>query len=299
MQRTLFNTLSSQVRRSTNVIQSTRIQSSVVPSARFISTSPRLSFPGPSPAPTASEEAVAAERGETVEEDITTTVKQTVHKVVQKGENEGHQDSQHPGQSAIDHLESPSISEEAVHADKHTSDPLAPHQKASTSSSSQSQSSSSSSEGQVDAQHPGRAAAPSHLENPSLSEAFVHADREGADPLAGKTVNAKSHPAQAASGVASNLASAAGKVAGAVKDAVGLGGGKKSFSTSVRQSKEGETQHLEKSGHSHLDKPSVPEEEVHADKSDKDPLAGTGQKASEKKGDKAGIADSKTQQPKK
>ncbi|GAA5995040.1 hypothetical protein JCM5350_004219 [Sporobolomyces pararoseus] len=298
MQRTLFNALSSQVRRSTNVIQSPRIQSSVVTSARCISTSSRLSFPGPSPAPTASEEAVAAERGETVEEDITTTVKQTVHKVVQKGENEGHHDSQHPGQSSIDHLESPSISEEAVHADKHTSDPLASHQKASSSSSS---SQSSSSEGQVDAQHPGRAAAPSHLENPSLSEAFVHADREGTDPLAGKTVNAKSHPAQTASGVASNLASAAGKVAGAVKDAVGLGGagGKKSFSTSVRQSKESETQHLEKSGHDHLDKPSVPEEEVHADKSDKDPLAGTGQKASERKGDKAGIADSKSQQPKK
>jgi hypothetical protein len=269
---------------------------SVTPSARFISTSPRLSFPGPNPAPTASEDAVAADRGETIEEDVTTTVKQTVHKVVQKDGQ--HDDPHHPGKSDIDHLEDPSISEEAVHADKHTSDPLADHQKASSSSST---STSTSSSQQVDAQHPGKAAGPDHLENPSLSEAFVHADREGNDPLAGKTVNAKSHPAQAASGVASNLASAAGKVAGAVKEAVGLGGagGKKSFSTSVRQSKEGETQHLEKSGHDHLDKPSQPEEEVHADKSDKDPLAGTGQKASERKGDKAGIAESPVQQPKK
>ncbi|GAA5914700.1 uncharacterized protein JCM6883_001044 [Sporobolomyces salmoneus] len=295
MQRTLFNTLSSQLRRTVNVTQSTRVQSSVVPSAaRYISISPRLSFPGPNPVPTASEDAVAADRGETVEEDITTTVKQTVHKVVQKGENE---DAQHPGKSQLDHLESPSISEEAVHAEKHASDPLPDHQKASSSSSSSATTASTSfaSKEQVDAQHPGRAAAPEGLDNPSLSEAFVHADK-GPDPLAGKTKNASSHPIDTASGVASNVASAASKVAGAVKDAVGLGG-KRSFSTSVRQMKEGETQHLEKSGHDHLDKPSVAEEETHADKSNKDPLPKE-QKASTRKGDKAGIADSKSQQSK-
>ncbi|GAA5885254.1 hypothetical protein JCM16303_005974 [Sporobolomyces ruberrimus] len=298
MQRTLFNTLATQVRRTANVTPSARIYSTPVSYARFVSTSPRLAFPGPNPAPTASEDAVAADRGETIEEDNTTTVKQTVHKVKQTTTegSEEHHDPHHPGKSDIDHLESPSLSEEAVHADKHTSDPLASHQKAGSSSSS------SSTVEHVDAQHPGKAAAPEHLDNPSLSEAFVHADRAGNDPLAGKTVNAKSHPIDQASGVASNLASAAGKVAGAVKDAVGLGGGKRSFSTAVRRSEPArheakQTPHLEKSGHDHLDKPSVPEEEVHADKSSKDPLPDS-EKASTKKGDKAGIADSKVQQPK-
>ncbi|GAA5932510.1 uncharacterized protein JCM15063_001247 [Sporobolomyces koalae] len=289
MQRTLFNTLSTQVRRTAHVARSSRVAPSVQPaSTRLIWTSPRLAFPGPNPAPTASEVAVAADRGETVEEDVTTTVKQTVHKVVHKDSQESHDDPHHPGKSDIEHLESPSLSEEAVHADKHASDPLADHTKAASTSSTTSH--------QTDAQHPGKAAGVDHLENPSLSEAFVHADREGADPLAGKTVNAKSNPAQAASGIASNLANAADKVAGAVKDAVGLGG-KKSFSTSARQSTEEKTTpHLDKSGHDHLDKPSLPEEEVHADKTDKDPLSGTGLKASERKGDKAGVAETKSQQ---
>ncbi|GAA5846275.1 hypothetical protein JCM3766R1_002193 [Sporobolomyces carnicolor] len=296
MQRTLFNSLSVQLRRSVNVTTPSSRFSSPTSSARLFATSPRVGYPGPNPAPTASEDAVAADRGETVEEDVTTTVKQTVHKVVQKGSDSGVDDPHHPGKSDIDHLESPSISEEAVHAEKHASDPLPDHRKASSSSSS-----SSSSQGQVDAQHPGRSAAPDHLENPSLSEAFVHADK-GPDPLAGKTKNASSHPIDAASGVASNLASAAGKVAGAVKEAVGLGNAnKRSFSTSVARPKEdndeGATQHLEKSGHSHLDKPSVAEEETHADKSDKDPLPKE-QNASTRKGDKAGIADSKSQQSK-
>ncbi|GAA6021026.1 hypothetical protein JCM11491_005970 [Sporobolomyces phaffii] len=302
MQRTLFNTLSTQVRRSTaHVTRSTRVLS-VAPATRSFSTSTRVAFPGPNPSPTASEDAVAADRGETVEEeDVTTTVKQTVHKVVQQtGAADGHDaDPHHPGKSDIDHLESPSISEEAVHADKHASDPLAAHEKAGSSSSS------SSSSQTIDAQHPGRAAGSEHLENPSLSEAYVHADKD-VDPLAGKTVNAKSHPVEAASGVASNLAAAAGKVAGAVKDAVGLGGAgannKRAFSTTARPANEhgATTQHLEKSGHEHLDKPSVAEEEVHADKAgdSKDPLPDH-QKASERKGDKAGIADSKSQQPKK
>lgn len=320
MQRTLFNSLSVQLRRSVNVTTpSSRFSRwvssfpacfhtlslverplnlafsdlSPISSARLFATSTRVGYPGPNPAPTASEDAVAADRGETVEEDVTTTVKQTVHKVVQKGSDNSVDDPHHPGKSDIDHLESPSISEEAVHAEKHASDPLPDHRKASSSSSS-----SSSSQGQVDAQHPGRSAAPDHLENPSLSEAFVHADK-GPDPLAGKTKNASSHPIDAASGVASNLASAAGKVAGAVKEAVGLGNAgannKRSFSTSIARPKE--DQHLEKSGHSHLDKPSVAEEETHADKSDKDPLPKE-QKASTRKGDKAGIADSKSQQSK-
>lgn len=207
------------------------------PSARFISTSPRLAYPGQNPVPTASEDAVAADRGEhetTIEEHVKTTVKQT-------GDHVDHQ--QHPGKSDIEHLESPSISEEAVHADR----------------------------------------------------------LEGAgDPLVGKTVNAKSHPVEQASGAASNLANAAGKVVDSVKEAVGLGG-KRSFSTNARrmaESHEEDKTHPQKSGHEHLEKPSQPEEEVHADKSDKDPLAGTGQKASERKGDKAGIADSPVQQSK-
>jgi len=269
------------------------------PSARFISTSPRLAYPGQNPVPTASEDAVAADRGEhetTIEEEVKTTVKQTVHKTVQKdGETHNHL---HPGKSDIDHLESPSIAEEEIHADKHASDPLAPHQKASSSSTTST--STSSSAQNIDAQHPGPGIGPDHLENPSLSEAFVHADRDGADPLAGKTVNAKSHPIEQASGAASNLANAAGKVVESVKEAVGLGG-KRSFSTYTRrmaESKHEDKTHPEKSGHEHLEKPSQPEEEVHADKSDKDPLAGTGQKASERKGDKAGIADSPVQQSK-
>ncbi|KAM0791755.1 hypothetical protein ACM66B_004022 [Microbotryomycetes sp. NB124-2] len=37
--------------------------------------------------------------------------------------------AQHPGKSGLDHLENPSLSEEAVHAEKHGQDPLSESQK--------------------------------------------------------------------------------------------------------------------------------------------------------------------------
>lgn len=252
MQRTLFNAVSTQVKRS--AVPSVRAnvilpRSSSQASARFLSFSPRVYYPGPNPAPTASED--------------------------------------------------------VVHAEKHHPDPLA---NSSTSTST------SAVADEHDPQHPGPVG-PDHLENPSLSEAFVHADRHAEDPLKGKTANAStassaassaaaaaSSAAESAQGAAAGIADAAGKVAEKVKDAVGLGSNKRAFSTSARQlaPKEDDAKpamHLDESGHEHLDKPSVSEEEVHADKSNKDPLAGTGQKASDKKGDKAGIADSKSQKP--
>lgn len=44
--------------------------------------------------------------------------------------------AQHPLKSDIDHLENPSHSEEAIHAEKHAQDPLPDHKKASSGSSS-------------------------------------------------------------------------------------------------------------------------------------------------------------------
>ncbi|KAK4050657.1 hypothetical protein OIV83_003383 [Microbotryomycetes sp. JL201] len=41
--------------------------------------------------------------------------------------------AQHPGKSGLDHLENPSLSEEAVHAEKHGQDPLSDSQKAKSS----------------------------------------------------------------------------------------------------------------------------------------------------------------------
>ncbi|KAK4055037.1 hypothetical protein OIO90_003378 [Microbotryomycetes sp. JL221] len=41
--------------------------------------------------------------------------------------------AQHPGKSGLNHLENPSLSEEAVHAERHGQDPLSPSQKASSS----------------------------------------------------------------------------------------------------------------------------------------------------------------------
>ncbi|GAA6063433.1 hypothetical protein JCM10212_002619 [Sporobolomyces blumeae] len=304
MQRSLLNTVSTQLRRTAaapaaraNLVTSRSPLAASPASARFLSSSPRASFPGPNPAPTASEDAVAADRGETIAEETTTTVKQTTRKVVQSDE---HHDPHHPGSTPISHLDNPSLSEEAVHAEKHSTDPLPDHAKSS------SKSSPAVGADEADPQHPGKIG-PDHLENPSLSEAFVHADRDAVDPLKGNARNAAASAAQSAQGAAAGIANAASKVAAGLKDAVGLGGGKKSFSTSARQlAGQGQHEdngakpatHVDTSGHEHLDKPSAPEEEVHADKSDKDPLAGTGQKASERKGDKAGVADSPVQQSK-
>ncbi|GAA5837272.1 hypothetical protein JCM11251_004952 [Rhodosporidiobolus azoricus] len=147
------------------------------------------------------------------------------------------------------------------------------------------------------AQHPGKSDI-EHLENPSLSEEAVHADREAPDPLspsakasakAGETAfgaaDGVKNVADQASSAADNVAGQAGatlkKAAEAVKDAVNTvtGGGKRTFSTTAisrndKRKDDGHepAQHLDKSGHDHLDKPSVSEETTHADRSAHDPL---------------------------
>ncbi|GEM12398.1 memo-related protein [Rhodotorula toruloides] len=132
------------------------------------------------------------------------------------------------------------------------------------------------------AQHPGKSDI-DHLENPSLSEEIVHADRDALDPL--KKVHAAAGAAGAASSAAEQVKDAANKAANAVKDAAStLTGQKRSYhSSAVRRSgatsnegskpvEEQSAQHPGKSGHDHLENPSMSEETVHADRTHKDPL---------------------------
>ncbi|GAA5892278.1 hypothetical protein JCM6882_003628 [Rhodosporidiobolus microsporus] len=149
------------------------------------------------------------------------------------------------------------------------------------------------------AQHPGKSDI-EHLENPSLSEEAVHADRDAPDPLAHankastKMGEAAHEVSETAQGVAAQAGSTLKKAADAVKDAVKSATGTRSFSTSAvarndkRKEEDGSPQHLESSGHDHLDKPSVSEEATHADRSGKDPLP-EDKKASKKANKSGGV----------
>ncbi|GAA5903668.1 hypothetical protein JCM8208_003651 [Rhodotorula glutinis] len=147
------------------------------------------------------------------------------------------------------------------------------------------------------AQHPGKSGH-DHLENPSLSEEAVHADRAPVDPIQNVKVGGSPSVSDSAAAAASSASSTARSavdeakstaqsamdavkdVAGKVADAVGAGSGqKRSYSSSAVRRAEGgkpveeqKAQHPEKSGHEHMEKPSRAAEEVHADRSDKDPL---------------------------
>ncbi|POY76379.1 hypothetical protein BMF94_0576 [Rhodotorula taiwanensis] len=138
------------------------------------------------------------------------------------------------------------------------------------------------------AQHPGKSGLP-HLENPSLSEEAVHADRLGQDPLKGHTAGSSTSTAGAtAENVVDQVKDAANSVAQKVKDAANTltGAGnpqKRSYhSTAIRRenpagskpAEEQSAQHPGKSGHDHLENPSMSEETVHADRTSKDPLPG-------------------------
>ncbi|GAA5938100.1 hypothetical protein JCM3775_005341 [Rhodotorula graminis] len=145
------------------------------------------------------------------------------------------------------------------------------------------------------AQHPGKSGH-DHLENPSLSEEAVHADRAPVDPIqdvkVGGSPSASDSAAAAASSASSTARSAVDEakstaqsamdavkdVAGKVADAVGAGQKRSYSSSAVRRAEGGKpveeqkAQHPEKSGHDHMEKPSRAAEEVHADRSSKDPL---------------------------
>ena len=134
------------------------------------------------------------------------------------------------------------------------------------------------------AQHPGKSDI-DHLENPSLSEEVVHADRDAADPLKGKKASkaassagsAAQSAADQAKGVAGKVADAVKGAAGTVADAVGAGQKRGYHASAVQRApakpaEEQSAQHPGKSGHDHLDNPSLSEEGVHADRSPKDPL---------------------------
>ncbi|GAA5869111.1 hypothetical protein JCM1840_000472 [Sporobolomyces johnsonii] len=320
MQRSLASTAAAQLRRAALPAQRTHViaprQSTVVTPlpSRFLSSSSRLAssaFPPPPPEPTGSEESVAADRGE-VEKVTTTTIQQKTKTVIHPVHPEQAEDPQHPGKSEIDHLDNPSLSEETVHADRIAADPLKGKAKRGyhTSAVARSAQADSRDGDGTTVQHPGRSDI-EHLDNPSMSEEFVHADREDVDPLKGdaRKVGGGSTGSGGAATTTTGggLAGAASKVVDAMKDAVGASTGKKSFSTSARvrlaakkKGSDGDegvsAQHPGKSGHDHLDNPSLSEETVHADKHAADPLEGTGKKASERKGAKAGVADSKSQQ---
>ncbi|GAA5973209.1 hypothetical protein JCM11641_006326 [Rhodosporidiobolus odoratus] len=147
------------------------------------------------------------------------------------------------------------------------------------------------------AQHPGKSDI-DHLENPSLSEEVVHADRETADPLAAsakasaKIDDAADHLEESAKGAAKQAEGAAKEAAKVVKDALG----KRTFSTSAISRKdepeEQSAQHPGKSGHDHLDNPSMSEETVHADRTEKDPLPKEHKASTKKKTEEsAGVKD--------
>ncbi|GAA5822381.1 hypothetical protein JCM3770_002372 [Rhodotorula araucariae] len=141
--------------------------------------------------------------------------------------------------------------------------------------------------GEQSAQHPGKSDI-DHLENPSLSEEFVHADRDAADPLKGKkgskgavggaAASATTNATEQAKGVAGKVADAVKGAASTVADAVGAGQKRGYHASAVRAAPGGKpveeqsAQHPGKSGHDHLDNPSLSEEGVHADRSPKDPL---------------------------
>lgn len=144
------------------------------------------------------------------------------------------------------------------------------------------------------AQHPGKSGH-EHLENPTLSEEVVHADRAPVDPLKAKhTTGSASASAQSAvdeaKSTASKVTDAVKDVAGKVADAVGAGNSQKRsyHSSAVRRAPGGKpaeeqsAQHPGKSGHDHLENPSMSEEGVHADRTSKDPLPDQ-KKASTKK----------------
>ncbi|GAA5957815.1 hypothetical protein JCM21900_004561 [Sporobolomyces salmonicolor] len=319
MQRSLASTAAAQLRRAALPAQRTHViasrESHVITAlpSRFLSSSSRLAssaFPTPPPEPTGSEESVAADRGD-LEKTTTTTIQQKTKTVIHNVHPEQAEDPQHPGKSEIDHLDNPSLAEETVHADRGAADPLQGRAKRGYHTSAVARSAADPREGDgTTVQHPGRSDI-EHLDNPSMSEEFVHADREDVDPLKGNARKvgggggAASTTTAAAGG---GIAGAATKVVDAMKDAVGATTGKKSFSTSARarlaaakQDSDADdegvsAQHPGKSGHSHLDNPSLSEENVHADMHAHDPLEGTGRKASERKGVKAGVANSKSQQ---
>ncbi|GAA6039240.1 hypothetical protein JCM8097_003222 [Rhodosporidiobolus ruineniae] len=162
------------------------------------------------------------------------------------------------------------------------------------------------------AQHPGKSDI-DHLENPSLSEEAVHADREPVDPLkavntaGGKLGDAASQASATASSVAQKAGEAVKSAADSVKSAFdsatgGAAGGKRGFSTSAARRndpdapEEQSAQHPGKSGHDHLDNPSMSEEHVHADRTSKDPLpdhakAGQKKKAKESAGVKDNVSE--------
>ncbi|GAA6023155.1 hypothetical protein JCM8202_001004 [Rhodotorula sphaerocarpa] len=149
------------------------------------------------------------------------------------------------------------------------------------------------------AQHPGTSGH-EHLENPSLSEEVVHADRENQDPLKGKAKKAGQADAPSmgkrVQDAANLVAGRAKETADAVTANVGgpLGGSsndgssspqKRSYhSSAVRRAPENpegskpveeqSAQHPGQSGHDHLENPSMSEEDVHADRTGADPLPG-------------------------
>ncbi|GAA5995956.1 uncharacterized protein JCM10292_004853 [Rhodotorula paludigena] len=148
------------------------------------------------------------------------------------------------------------------------------------------------------AQHPGRSDI-DHLENPSLSEEVVHAEREAVDPLhdsVGQTAHKMSDKVQnAAHSVAESVKNAASTLTGS-------GGQKRSYHASAvrRQNPEGSkpveeqsANHPGKSGHDHLDNPSMAEENVHADRTQKDPLPDSHKSSTkkEKASKSAGVKD--------
>ncbi|GAA6018920.1 hypothetical protein JCM10207_009198 [Rhodosporidiobolus poonsookiae] len=152
--------------------------------------------------------------------------------------------AQHPGKSDIDHLENPSASEEAVHADRETADPLSAASKAShkiedaasavadaaksankakataqkvvdsvkdTIGGGSKRSYHSSAVRRSDvpgapgsAQHPGKSGH-DHLDNPSASEETVHADRAGHDPLPHEHKSSTKEKAKESAGVKENV----------------------------------------------------------------------------------------------
>ncbi|BGP00534.1 hypothetical protein RTBOTA2_004818 [Rhodotorula toruloides] len=158
------------------------------------------------------------------------------------------------------------------------------------------------------AQHPGKSDI-DHLENPSLSEEIVHADRDAPDPL--KKGPSAAGAAGAASSAAEQVKDAASKAANAVKDAAStLTGQKRSYhSSAVRRTgatsnegskpvEEQSAQHPGKSGHDHLENPSMSEETVHADRTQKDPLPDQKKAGKSKKGGDGTSSVSPAGQPK-
>ncbi|GAA5864388.1 hypothetical protein JCM8547_005807 [Rhodosporidiobolus lusitaniae] len=174
--------------------------------------------------------------------------------VLRAGKPVEEQSAQHPGKSDIDHLENPSLSEEAVHADRIPSDPLPASQK----------------KGYTDAE-------PARVRAGETVGSTIENVTDSAASTVKKTADSAADTASQLGDQASQLAS---KAAGAVKDAFNkaTGSGSRSFSTSARAMDKGKpveeqsAQHPGKSDIDHLENPSMSEEAVHAEKHAEDPL---------------------------